>query len=884
MRTSHFAENCSTNVGLFFSLRVAAAALLMPLVFIQAQAATTNAVTAQKRNEIKITASLGAAKQRQAFQGTIKATGGARFYTYLIVSGTLPTGLALHAATGAILGTPVQAGTSNFTVRALSASRRHHADLGLRLTVAPVQSTITVTVTPSAATVSSGASQQLTASVTGGTTTTSAQFTWSATAGTVTTSGLFTAPTTSVATSVTVKATSVADPTASASAAVSVTPVTTANLKVATTSLPNATQGSSYSDSLAASGGSQPYTWHLASGSLPAGVSLTSAGALTGSPVKTGTFSFTAQVADTASHSATASLALTVDLPSNGKFDGPAELPRAYVLSALANTPANGKTWQVSDAAGLQSALNASACGDTVSLKAGATFTGTFSFPGKSCDDQHWIIVRTSAPDSSLPAEGTRISPCFGGVASLPGRPALNCKSTANVMAKLVISQASGSGPVTFLAGANHYRLLGLEITRTANGAFIGNLAFPANGATGDHIIFDRVWMHGTVHDDTTRGVYLSGLTNTAVVDSYLNDFHCEAKTGSCSDAQTISGGLGNAPGGPYKIVNNFLESSGEVVLFGGGGATVTPADIEVRHNHFFKPTSWMPGKPGMVGGNHGNPFVVKNHFELKNAQRVLFEGNVAENTWGGFSQAGFTLLLTPKNQGTPNGPVCPICQVTDVTIRYSTFSHVGGGFQIANAISVGGGPQFAGARYSIHDIVLDDVDAKAYAGQGQLAQVSSGPISPLLSDVQLNHITAFPSNMIFDIGNPAAGPKMPNFMFANSIVTSGPYPVWGIGGGTANCAYNVNVPANLLNNCFVPYNFNHNVLIGVPSRWPASTWPSGNTLMPNGNSVGFVNFNNGNGGDYHLANGSSWKGAGSDGKDLGADMTALDAAIAGAY
>ena len=124
----------------------------------------------------------------------------------------------------------------------------------------------------------------------------------------------------------------------------------------------------------------------------------------------------------------------------------------------------------------------------------------------------------------------------------------------------------------------------------------------------------------------------------------------------------------------------------------------------------------------------------------------------------------------------------------------------------------------------------------------------------------------------------------MPNFMFSNSIVTSGPYPIWGIGGGAANCAYNVNVPADLLNNCFVPYNFNHNVLIGVPSRWPASTWPSGNTLVPNGNSVGFVNFNNGNGGDYHLANGSSWKGAGSDGKDLGADMTALDAAIAGAY
>ncbi len=886
MRTSHLAENYSTKIPLSSS-RVAVAALVLSLVAIQAHAvAAGGAATGPTRNdEIKITAALGTAKQGQAFHGTISASGKSRFYTFSITSGALPQGLTLHPNTGVISGAPAMAGTSNFTVRALSANHLRFDTLGLRLTVAATQTQVTVTVTPATATVASGANQQLTASVSGGTTTTaSAQVTWSASAGTVSSTGLFTAPNTSVAASATVSATSVADPTAFALAVISITPVSSSTLKVSTSALPNATQGASYSSTLAASGGTLPYTWRMASGSLPAGLSLTSAGAFTGSPTNAGTSTFTAQVTDAASHSATASLTLTVDLPSNGKFDGPAELPRVYLQTALANTPAPGKTWLASDSAGLQSALNASACGDTVSLKAGTTFSGTFSFPGKSCDDQHWIIVRTSAPDSSLPAEGTRISPCFAGVASLPGRPAFNCTSTANVMAKLLISQNYGSGPVTFLAHANHYRFIGLEITRLPNAGFIGNLAFPASGATADHIIFDRVWMHGTAHDDTTRGIYLSGMTYAAVVDSYLNDFHCESKTGSCTDAQAISGGLGSSPGGPYKIVNNFLESSGENVLFGGGGATVTPADIEVRHNHLFKPIFWMQGRPGMVGGNHGNPFIVKNHFELKNAQRVLFEGNVAENTWGGYSQTGFSLLLTPKNQGTPRGPVCPICQVTDVTVRFSTFSHVGGGFQIANAIGKGGGPQFAGTRYSIHDVVLDDINATAYAGQGQLAQVSSGPTSPLLGDVQLNHITAFPSNMIFDIGNSATGPKMPNFMFANSIVTSGPYPVWGIGGGAANCAYNINSPVNLLTNCFVPYTFSSNVLIGVPSRWPASTWPSGNTLMSNGNSVGFVNFNNGNGGNYHLTSGSPYKAAGSDGKDLGADMTALDAATAGAY
>ena len=69
-----------------------------------------------------------------------------------------------------------------------------------------------------------------------------------------------------------------------------------------------------------------------------------------------------------------------------------------------------------------------------------------------------------------------------------------------------------------------------------------------------------------------------------------------------------------------------------------------------------FKPMTWMQGQPGYVGGIDGNPFIVKNLFELKNAQRVLFEGNVLEDTWGGFSQAGFAILLTPKNQAIGNG------------------------------------------------------------------------------------------------------------------------------------------------------------------------------------------------------------------------------------
>ena len=242
---------------------------------------------------------------------------------------------------------------------------------------------------------------------------------------------------------------------------------------------------------------------------------------------------------------------------------------------------------------------------------------------------------------------------------------------------------ANGSGPIIFSKGANHYRFIGLEITRTPSTKVVFNLAVREQDGSADHLIFDRCWLHGTAQDETERGVMMSGTQYTAVIDSYLSDFHCVSMTGSCTDSQAIAGGSGSVAMGPFKIVNNYLEAASENILLGGSGATTSPSDIEVRHNYMFKPLIWRKGHSGFVGGRNGHPFSVKNLFELKNAQRVLFEGNVLENTWGGFSQTGFGMVIGPKNQAIGTGNVCPLCKVTDITIRYSKISHVGGGLQL---------------------------------------------------------------------------------------------------------------------------------------------------------------------------------------------------------
>jgi hypothetical protein len=756
-----------------------------------------------------------------------------------------------------------------------------------------------IALSPSSATILSGATQQFLATLTS---TPDTAVVWTASAGSITSTGLFTAPSVTSSTKVTITATSAASQASwvpritpegtrsfssaagANSSSVEVTVVPIVRLAISDL-LPSAgTSGAPYSGSLAATGGIAPYQWSIPTGTLPQGLSLSPNGVISGIPVKAGTYTFTALVKDASFKVATKSLTVTVDSSTVGNYDGPAELPRVYIQSTVSDTPASGAVTLVPSGGNLQTALNNANCGDTIQLQAGASFTGIFTFPAKSCSDSNWIIVRTSAPDSSLPPEGTRLTPCFAGITSLPGRPSFNCATTQNVTAKLIMSAREASGPILFASGANHYRLIGLEVTRQRGGPVVYDLASiqPTTG-TMDHIVFDRVWMHGTAQDETTRAIELGGSTYVSVVDSFFTDFHCISISGACGDAQAINGGLGSNPMGPYQIVDNFLEASGENILFGGGSATLTPADVEIRRNHMFKPLTWMKGQPGYVGGTDGNPFVVKNLFELKNVQRVLLDGNIMEGSWGGFSQSGFGLLLTPRNQSNRHGGnLCPSCQVTDITIRNLTISHVGAGMQICNPHD-GVGIPLAGERYSIHDVIIDDIDGVKYNGPSELAQVSVDPGVPALVDVTINHVTAFPTSTLFVIGDqPATTQLMSNFVFTNSIVNAGRYPVWSTGGGgSANCAAH-DSPLTTFHACFSPYSVTSNSIIGAPKAFPASTWPGGNFFPASADEVQFVNYNGGNGGDYHLLPSSPYKGAATDGKDLGADVDAIMSATAG--
>jgi len=682
-------------------------------------------------------------------------------------------------------------------------------------------SEIRIVISPTSVSLRAGAQQAFSASISN---TADTGVRWAVNGGTISSEGVFTAPAQPASISVVVTATSVADPSKQASA--TVTFVAPSTLKIATSSLPGATSGTSYSIAFSAVGGQVPYRWALTSGTLPTGLTLDGAsGSISGTPTQTGSFGITLSVTDSSGHSVSRNLGLDVAAQTqNGAQDGPAQLPRVYMQTAVADTPSPGAVVKVNTGSDLQGALNVAACGDTIEVPAGSTFTGTVTLPAKACDDAHWITVRTSAPDAGLPAEGTRVTPCYAGIQSLHGLP-LNCASTAPVLARIV-----GFPPIQTAPGSNHYRLIGLELTQIP-GQFAYSILDISDSS--DHIVADRCWIHGTATDDSQQGVRFNS-SYLALVDSFVSDIHYVN-----TDSQAVGGAGGT---GPYKIVNNYLEGAGENVMFGGSRATTTPADIEIRSNHFYKPLTWMPGSPTFAGIT----WAVKDLFELKNGQRILLEGNIFENMWG------TPIVITPKNQSN----VCPICIASDITFRFNIVRHSAVAMGIANARSDAGGLSRGAQFISIHDDLFDDIDRLKWSSGASSWMFYLGACTACLPlhDIAMTHLTVISTNSSFLFFGDTN--RVNNLAFTNNILQNGLY-------GAAGCG-----PSGLdtLRTCAPGASFTGNLVVGGK----ADIYPENNAFPPAWSSVGFANFGNGDGGDYRLQTASPYYQATLPGADMG--------------
>jgi hypothetical protein len=527
---------------------------------------------------------------------------------------------------------------------------------------------------------------------------------------------------------------------------------------------------------------------------------------------------------------------------SGQTYDGPAQLPMSVPEIRQSFTPSDNLPILVpANVPSLQAVLNAAVPGDTIVIDPAfiATLSGLVLPNGTA---QQWITIKTAS--ALLPSENVRVSPAFAGIVSLPNRPAYAqpTSGAAKLMPTIILNGQNAS-----LTGGSFVRLIGLEVTRTSGTGIVYNL-YRNLGST---VIVDRCWFHGTATDETTRGIDLSNSPNSSVINSYFSDFHCRAISGSCGDAQAISGGLSTGSDGNYLIQNNFLEASGENVIFGGGPATVVTPDVTIQYNDIFKPTSWNPQDPTYDGGTAGkdgikHPWIVKNHVEMKNVNRALIQGNRLQYNWAGFTQVGASILLTPKNQAGVSGSVCPICAVTNVTVRFNYSSYAGQALQLGCGPNDLGGWPAACGNESIHDNVFDHLQYGTCYLCGSFTNLLAGGNSTVpYHDVTVSNNVfqndgwltpavdkaATMANGILNAGGPITGNV--NFHFDNNVVDIGNFGVYSTGGGLTNCWSLPGTIAQHVAACWPNGSMTGNEFVNtVPYK--GSAFPPGNGVNPN--------------------------------------------------
>jgi Putative Ig domain/Abnormal spindle-like microcephaly-assoc'd, ASPM-SPD-2-Hydin/Immunoglobulin domain/Immunoglobulin I-set domain/Protein of unknown function (DUF1565) len=105
------------------------------------------------------------------------------------------------------------------------------------------------------------------------------------------------------------------------------------SLAISMTSLPTGLVGQGYSAQLNATGGATPYSWSVASGALPAGLTLSSSGAISGTPTTAGTSTFTAKVTDVNLLTAQQSFTITINAAGSGVTCAPTGSGVCYYVS-----------------------------------------------------------------------------------------------------------------------------------------------------------------------------------------------------------------------------------------------------------------------------------------------------------------------------------------------------------------------------------------------------------------------------------------------------------------------------------------------------------------------------------------------------------------------
>jgi len=468
----------------------------------------------------------------------------------------------------------------------------------------------------------------------------------------------------------------------------------------------------------------------------------------------------------------------------------------------------------------LQRAIDTAQQGDTLLLDAGATY-GAIVLPYKPPTGDQYVTLETEG-FSAIVKDGERVRPA----------------EHSSRMAKILSSRgpAVGTAPQ-----AHHYKFIGIEFAPSPTSEYIYNLidlgASDYNSQTQfpHDLLFDRCYVHSTGLNKARRGFAINS-AETSVTNSYVSGF-----AGAGDETQAIAGW--NGPG-PFHIVNNFLQAGGEIIMFGGTDPSIpnlVPSDIEIRRNHLHRPDDWQ-GRAA-----------IKGTFELKNARRVVIDGNLIDSR---ILTTAF--VLTVRNQYGK----APWSTIEDVEITNNIVRHASSGFNILGNDNEHQSQTARRIRIS-NNLVIDIVQDNP-ANIPYFVQINGG------DGITVEH------NTVQQAGNIITSYKQPTqkFIFRDNIVQFGKYGLVCVGEGPpckregpfCRCFPDNVIKGNVIAD-------DQNAIRGDSSI--SSQYPVGNFFVDSFDRIHFVDYQHG---DWRLAPDSKLRSKATDGKDPGIDVAALNA------
>ncbi len=404
---------------------------------------------------------LPAATRGTAYSQALSASGGTAPYTYAISAGSLPAGITL-ASNGTLSGTATVEGTFNVSVTATDAGS-FTGDQAYSLTVAGPN-----LILPASSLPAGTAGQAYSAAITpatGGT----APYSYAVTAGALPTGVVVEVATGALSGTPTVAGTfnftltvsdSTPSPAAQASRSYTLT-IAAPVIVVAPTALPAATRGTAYSQTVSASGGTAPYTYTLGSGTLPAGLTLSSNGTLSGTATVEGSFNFTVTATDANSFTAAQAYAVTVAGPNLALPASNLPAGTAGQAYTAAISPATGGTAPYSYALSAGT-LPAGIVLDTATggLSGTPTVSGSFNFT---------LTASDSTPSPAAQASRSYVL-TIGAATLVPGQTTLP-PAVAGTAYSQTLTASGGVAPYSFAVTSG---TLPAGLTLAANGTLSG--------------------------------------------------------------------------------------------------------------------------------------------------------------------------------------------------------------------------------------------------------------------------------------------------------------------------------------------------------------------------------------------------------------------------